>query len=108
MLNEPSGAATALIRVSEGNLNLRREPIADQAFGDDAGRKRRGFNTLFFATTAGALLPLGHQHEVFGRFDVQLLAGLVANQLLVLSTLGADALFWRTGDNLFDPRQVGG
>ena len=77
-------------------------------FGDDARRKRRGFNALFFATTAGALLSLGYKHEVFGRFDVQLLAGLVANQILVLSALGAAALFRRTGYNLFDPRQVGG
>jgi len=84
------------------------EPVADQAFWDDARRKRCGFNTLFFATTAGALLSLGYKHEVLGRFEVQLLAGLVANQLLVLSALGADALFRRTGDNLFDPRQVGG
>jgi len=79
------------------------EPVTDQAFGDDARRNHCGFNTLFFATTAGAPLSLGHQHEVFGRFDVQLLAGLVANQILVFSALGADALFWRAGDDLFDP-----
>jgi DNA-binding NarL/FixJ family response regulator len=35
-------------------------------------------------------------------------AGLVANQLLIFSALGAHALFWRTEDNLFDPGQVCG
>jgi len=46
------------------------ESVADQAFRDYTGRKRCGFNALFFAATAGALLSLGHQHEVFSRFDV--------------------------------------
>ncbi|MBV8225186.1 MAG: hypothetical protein JO232_08365, partial [Verrucomicrobia bacterium] len=39
--------------------------------------------------------------EVFGRFDVKLLAGFVTNQILVFSALRTDALLWGTGDNLF-------
>jgi hypothetical protein len=66
--------------------------VTDKAFGDDARWKRCGLCALFFATTAGALLSLGYKHEVLGGFDVQLFAGLVANQLLILSPLGTDAL----------------
>ena len=81
-------------------------PVTSHAFGDNAGRGWRSLCPQFFATTAGPLLPLGHQHEVFGRFDIQLLAALIANEFLLFSALGTDALFWSTGDNLFHPWQV--
>ena len=81
-------------------------PIAGQTFLDNPWGQRRALDPQFFATTAGALFPLGHQNEVFCRFDIQLLAGLIANEFLLFSALGTDGLFWRTGDNLFHPWQV--
>src|SRR6516225_1101556 len=83
-------------------------PVNGPAFGDDADRGRRGLNPQFFARTAGALFPLSHQHEVFGRFDIQLLAALIADELLVIPALSTDTLFWSTGDNLFHPWQMCG
>jgi transposase IS66 family protein len=44
-------------------------PIAGQAFLDNPWGQRRTLDPQFFAPTAGALFPLGYQHEVFGRFD---------------------------------------
>ena len=83
-------------------------PVTGQAFGDNADRGRRGLNPQFFATTAGALFPLSHQNEVSCRFDIQLLTGLIADQILVFAALSTDALFWCTGDYLFHPWQMCG
>src|ERR1700730_17302193 len=80
--------------------------VTDQAFLNDTRRSRGGPDSLFFATFAGTLFSLGHQHEVFGRFNIELLAGLVTYQIFVPSALGADTLLWRAGDDFFHSRQV--
>ena len=104
----PSGTGkTTLLRLITGQVTATSGYI--QVAGQDLKTlKRRGLYALFLTTATGALLSLGDKHEVLGRLDIQLLAGLVTNQLLVFSALAADALFWRTDDNLFDPGQVCG
>ena len=62
---------------------------------------------MFFTVFAGTLFALGHHHEVFGRFDVELLALLVTDHPGFFTAVAADTLLWAAGDDLFDPWQVG-
>lgn len=65
-------------------------------------------DSLLFAMAASALFSLRHQHEVLGRLNIQLLAGLVTNQFCVISALGADTLLWGAGDNFSARGKWGG
>ncbi len=57
---------------------------------------------------AGPLFALGHDHEVLGRLDVQLLADVVADHDGGLAASLAGALFRRAGDHSLHARQPGG
>jgi len=88
------------------DYRINHQPITGQAFIDDPARQRRTLDSLLFAAFTGSLLAFGHQHEVFGPFDIQLLRSLVADHARFFATLAADALVGCAGDDLFDPRQI--
>jgi hypothetical protein len=66
----------------------------------------RALNALFFTFFAGTLFALGHHHEVFGRFDIELLALLVTDHTVFFTAVAAHTLLRATGNDLFYARQV--
>jgi len=81
-------------------------PITGQAFLNDPNRHRRAVNALFFTVFARTLFAHRHDHEVFGRFHIELLALLVTNHTVFFTAVAADTLFRGAGHDLFDARQV--
>jgi hypothetical protein len=69
-------------------------------------RQWRALHSLLFTIFTGSLLAFGHPHEVFSRFDIELLSGLVADAISLFATLAADALFRCTSNDLFYPGQI--
>src|SRR5258708_1186803 len=74
-------------------------PVADQTLVDDPRGQRRRDYTALRAELAGALLALGHQHEVLGRLHIQLLALLIADDCRLPATSPARALLRRAGNH---------
>src|ERR1700747_1715707 len=81
-------------------------PIAGQTFLYNPQRQWRTLDSLLFTGFTGSLLPLSPPHEVFSRFDIELLSSLVADDGRLLATLAADALLRAAGNDLFCPRQL--
>ena len=81
-------------------------PITGQAFLNDPNRHRRAVNALFFTVFAGTLFAHRHDHEVFGRFHIELLALLVTDHPVFFTAVAAHTLLRGAGHNLFDARQV--
>src|ERR1700687_1610112 len=81
-------------------------PITGQTFLDNPWRQRCTLDSLLFTSFAGTLLAFGHPHEVFSRFDIELLSSLVADQCSLFATLAADALLRGTSNDLFSPGQI--
>jgi hypothetical protein len=80
--------------------------IASQTFLDDPCWQRCTLDSLLFTALTGSLFPLAYPHEVFGRFDIELLTLLVTDDSRLSATVAADTLFRPTGNDLFDPRQL--
>ena len=81
-------------------------PIAGQTFLDNPWRQRRGLDSLLFTSFTGSFLAFGHPHEVFRRFDIELLGRLVTDLNGLLATVAADALFRGASNDLFDSGQI--
>jgi len=82
--------------------------VGEFAFLHDARRRRRAGDAFVRTVAAGALLALDHPHEVFGGFDVENFALLVADYVGLPAALAAAALLWRAGDEFLHARQMGG
>jgi hypothetical protein len=82
------------------------DAITGQTFFDNTWRQWSTFDALFLAGFTGSLLAFGHPHEVFSRFDIELLSALVADQRRLFATVTADALLRCTSNDLFYPRQI--
>src|SRR5664279_6260070 len=80
--------------------------VANQRLLDDPLRQGRRYHASLLALLAGALLALGHQHKVFRRIDIQLLAFLVADHRRFPAAAAAPALLRRAGHDLLHPRQI--
>ena len=89
------------------HYRINHHPITGQPFFDDPHRQRRTLHPLFFAGFAGTLLAFGDPHKVLCRFNVKLLCALVADHHRFLATFTGDTLLRATGNDLFDPRQLG-
>ena len=91
-----------------GDHRVDHHPVADQSFVDDPRRHRGGDRAGLLAVLAGALFALGHDHEVAGRFDVQLLADVVADDRGRLPAGWAGALLRSAAQHAFHAWQSGG
>jgi hypothetical protein len=52
------------------NQDIDHHPVADQALVDDPDRQRRRRHAAFRTAPAGALLALGHHHEIAGGLHI--------------------------------------
>ena len=85
---------------------INHHPIAGQTFLDNPRGQRRTLDSLLLTGFTGSLLALSHPHEVFSRFDIELLSSLVADDGRLLAALAADALLRATSNDLLCPRQM--